>query len=203
MIRLITIFFLFLGTFSLYGKCSTVPASIKDAYASNMHHAFWLQAHGQSSLAFLQFQSAYEQAKKAGENILRIIAVEQLFIWYRTYASSLNLYVTKPTGNERIQGEYRPTLRTFSSRVPFQSEWGKTPEQAQQVRNFMVGVGEVISGIFCATVSSGWGTPIAAGLIFDGVSRMYSSLDNIWTAHQALISLKEWEQGPLKLAQQQ
>jgi hypothetical protein len=67
----------------------------------------------------------------------------------------------------------------------------------------MFGVGEVISGIFCATVSSGWGLPIAGGLIYNGISRMYSSLNNIWAGHQAMISLKEWEQGPLKAAQQQ
>ncbi len=202
MVRIITVIYFLIGAFSLSAKCSAVPASVKNTYASNMHHAFWLQAHGQSSLAFFQFQSAYEEAKKAGENILSIIAVEQLFIWYRTYASSLNLYVTRPTGNERIQGEYRPTLRAFHRQPSFKSEWGQTPEQAKQVRSFMFGVGEVISGIFCATVSSGWGAPIAGGLIYNGVCRMYSSLDDIWTAHQAMISLKEWEQGSLKMAQQ-
>lgn len=105
----------------------------------------------------------------------------------------MNLYVTRPTGNERVQGEYRPTSKTFGIKPAFQSEWGKTPEQAAQVRNFMFGVGEVISGIFCATVSSGWGIAIAGGLVLNGVDRMYSSLNNIWAGHQAMISLKEWE----------
>jgi hypothetical protein len=203
MSRLLTVFCFLIGIFSLSAKCSEVSAQTRNNYASNMHHAFWLQAHGQSSLAFFQFQSAHEEAKKAGENILKIIAIEQLFVWYRTYASSLNLFVTKPRGNERIQGEYKPALKTFNNQSAFQSEWGKTPEQAAQVRDFMFGVGEVISGIFCATVSSGWGLPIAGGLIYNGISRMYSSLNNIWAGHQAMISLKEWEQGPLKAAQQQ
>lgn len=203
MVRVITVLCLILGIFSLSAKCSTVPANLKNTYASNMHHAFWLQAHGQSTLAFFQFQNAYDEAKKAGENILRIVAVEQLFIWYRTYASSLNLFLKKPTGNDRIQGEYRPSLRAFGNQSHFQSEWGKTPEQAAQVRDFMFGVGEVISGIFCATVSSGWGLPIAGGLVYNGISRMYSSLNNIWAAHQAMIALKKWEQGPLKIAEQQ
>lgn len=202
MIRLIILFCIFLGNLS--AKCSEIPHSMKDNYASNMHHAFWLQAHGQSTLAYFQFQSAYEEAKKAGENILRLIAIEQLFIWYRMYGSSLNLFLKKPTGNDQIHGEYKPAFSTaFNNRIPFESEWGKTPEQAAQVREFMFGIGEVISGIFCAVVSSGWGGYIAAGAIYDGCTRMYSALNNIWAGHQAMISLKTWEQGPLKAAQQQ
>jgi len=203
MYHFIIVLSLLLGSFSLSAKCSEVQRSIKDEYASNMHHAFWLQAHGQSTLAHFQFQTAYEQAKKAGENILRLIAIEQLFAWYRMYGSSLNLFLNKPTGNDRIQGEYRDSLRRSNSHTPFQSEWGKTPEQAAQVRDFMFGVGEVIAGIFCATVTSGWGIAIAVTAIYDGCSRMYSSLNNIWAGHQAMISLKKWEEGPLKAAQQE
>lgn len=203
MIKLSTIFCLLLGAFSLSAKCSEVPATMKNSYASSMHNAFWLQAHGKSSLAGLQFKSAYEEAKKAGENMLRVIAVEQLFIWYRMYGSSLNLFLKNPTGDDRIQGEYRSAYPEAMNNAPYQSEWGKTPEQAAQVRDFMFGVGEVISGIFCATVSPGWGTAIAGGVIYNGCTRMYSSLNNIWAGHQAMLALKEWEQGSLKTAQQQ
>lgn len=205
MYKLVTILVLFFGIpLMLPAKCSEVPHQIKEKYASDMHQAFWLQAHGKSTLAYFQFQSAYEEAKKAGENILRLIAVEQLFIWYRMYGSSLNLFLKKPTGTDQIHGEYRPSSLTASSnRIPFESEWGKTPEQAAQVREFMFGVGEIISGIFCAAVTSGWGSAIAYGVVAEGFSRIYSSLNNIWAGHQAMISLKQWEQGPLKTAQKE
>lgn len=204
MFKFIIILSLLGGISSLSAKCSEVSSHTKNSYASNMHHAFWLQAHGKSTLAFFQFQSAYEEAKKAGENLLRIVAVEQLFIWYRMYGSSLKLFFTNPTGNERIQGEYKSgILQDYNRQPPFRSEWGKTPEQAAQVRDFMFGVAEVISGIFCATVSTGWGVPIAGGIIYNGCSRMYTALNNIWAGHQAMIALKEWEEGPLKTVQQQ
>jgi len=52
---------------SLSAKCSEVAPNIKNEYASNMHYAFVLLSMGKSTLAHFQFQSAYEQAKKAGE----------------------------------------------------------------------------------------------------------------------------------------
>ena len=82
-----------------------------------------------------------------------------------------------------------------------QSEWGKTPEQAAQMREFMLGVAEVISGVFCVTVSTGFGTPVASVIFGDGIFRMYSALNNIWAGHQAMIALKNWEQTSLKAAE--
>lgn len=198
--RYLYIFFLIINATTLSAKCSEVPAAVKNTYASNMHHAFVLQSLGQSTLANTQFRSAYDAAKKAGESITRLIAVEQLFVWYRMYGSSLNLFSKKPTGNERIIGEYKPDLKSLSSHPPFQSEWGKTPEQAGQVREFMLGVAEVISGIFCATIGTGFGIPVAYVTLGDGGLRMFSALNNIWAGHQAMIELKNWEQTTLKAA---
>jgi hypothetical protein len=204
MIRLILMLFFLFGNFSLIAKCSEVSPRLKDKYASDMYDAFWLQSQGKSTLASFQFQSALEEAKKAGESVLRIIAIEQLFIWYRTYGSSLKLFFKEPTGTDKIHGQHRSSLSPSSNaNVPFKSEWGNTPEQAAQVRDFMFGVGEVISGIFCATLSSGWGITISFGVIYNGCTRIYSALNNIWAGHEAMISLKQWEQGPLKTAEQQ
>jgi hypothetical protein len=194
-------FFLIIGVVSLSAKCSEVPRAIKNTYASNMHYAFVLQSLGKSTAAYAQFQSAYEEAKKAGESIKRLAVVEQLFIWYRTYGSSLNLFSEKPTGNDRIVGEYKPKLKAFNSPAPFKSEWGKTPEQAAQMREFMLGVAEVIAGVFCATVGTGFGIPVAYVTLGDGAFRMFSALNNIWAGHQALLDLKYWEQTSLKVAE--
>ena len=199
MYKYFVIFCALINTSFLCAKCSEVAPKIKDNYASNMHYAFVLQSLGQSTLATAQFRSAYDEAKKSGESIIRLIAVEQLFVWYGPYGSSLNLFSKKPTGNERIIGEYKPNLRILSRQSPFQSEWGKTPEQAAQVREFMLGV-EVISGIFCATVNPVCGGFLAYGIAADGTLRMYSALNNIWAGHQAMIELKNWEQTTLKAA---
>lgn len=186
-----------------YAKCSTVPSSIKDDYASGMFEAFVTQSYGKSTVAFYQFDVAREKAKKAGENILNLIAIERLFIWYRTYATSLGLYIKNPTGNDRIYGEYRPcSLRAFSPLARYQSEWGKSPEQARLVRDFMLGVGEVIAGVFCASVSGGVFGIFGGGTVaFDGATRIFSSLNALWALHQTeLQALKEWEDTALKPA---
>jgi hypothetical protein len=94
---------LFFGI-ELYAKCSVVPESIKNKYASDMFGAFITQSQGKSTAAFLQFDLTREQAKKAGENILNLIAIERLFVWYRMYGTSLRLFHQNPTGNDWIRG---------------------------------------------------------------------------------------------------
>lgn len=186
-----------------YTKCSTVPQPIRDDYASGMFEAFITQSYGKSTIAFYQFDVAREKAKKAGENPVRLIAIERLFAWYRTYASSLHLYHMYPTGNDRIIGEYHPAwVLSPLAAHKYESEWGKTPEQARIMREFMCGVGEVISGVFCASVSSGVLAGFGASTVaFDGVSRMYSALNSLWAIHQMeLQALKEWENAALKPA---
>lgn len=67
----------------------------------------------------------------------------------------------------------------------------------------MFGVGEVISGVFCAFVSGGTLGTIALGIATDGTFRIYSSLNSLWAQHQAaMIALKSWEQIELKAALQ-
>src|SRR3989344_3722550 len=96
-------------------KCSAVPESIKNKYASDMFEAFVTQSYGQSTIAFYQFDVAREQAMKSGENILNIMAIEQLFVWYRMYGTALKLFYRNPTGNDHIHGEYTPNIKTFNA----------------------------------------------------------------------------------------
>ena len=189
---------LFMGA---YGKCSSVPQLIRDDYASGMFEAFITQSYGKSTVAFYQFDSAREKAKKAGENPLKLIAIERLFGWYRTYASSLGLYHKSPTGTDRIHGEYRPA-RSLTPLAAYQSEWGNSPEQARLMRDFMFGVGELVAGVLCASVSGGALGVFGGGTVaFDGASRIFNSLNSLWSQHQAeLAALKEWENTALKPA---
>ncbi len=80
---------------------------------------------------------------------------------------------------------------------------GDDPEQARLVREFMFGVGEIVTGIFCVSVG---GVLFSAGgitILFDGGSRVFTSLNSLWANHQTeLQALKEWEQTALKPAVQ-
>jgi hypothetical protein len=198
--RKLIVFVLFLA--SGYSECSKVSESIRAEYASGMFEAFVSQSYGKSTVASYQFDVARENAKKAGEDPLKIIAIERLFAWYRTYASSLHLYQKYPTGTDRIFGEYHPSSRnSLLALGAYESEWGKTPEQARLIREFMLGVGEVISGVFCITVSSGVFGGIGYTAAFDGSRRIYSSLNSLWALHQTeLLALQNWEQTALKPA---
>lgn len=81
------------------------------------------------------------------------------------------------------------------------SEWGNNPEQARLVREFMWGVGEVVAGVFCVAVGNVIFGTIGFGVGVDGTSRMFSSLNSLWTNHQIeLQALKEWERTALKPA---
>ncbi len=191
---------LFLG--SGYAACSAVPENIRSEYASGMFEAFVTQSYGKSTIAFYQFDVAREKAKKAGENPLKIIAMERLFAWYRMYASSLNLYHKRPTGNDRIIGEYcSACVHTPLASNAYNSEWGNNPEQSRLVREFMFGVGEIVAGVFCVSVGGVFFSIGAASLLFDGGSRIFTSLNSLWANHQTeLYALKEWEKTALKPA---
>lgn len=89
-----------------------------------MFEAFLTQSQGKSTIAFYQFDVAREAAKKAGENILNLIAIERLFMWYRMYGSSMRLFYKNPIGNDRIIGEYKPFSAQFNSSRKYESEWG-------------------------------------------------------------------------------
>lgn len=106
----ILLFCSFFIAITLYARESNTPLQIRDSYSTSMYNAFVLQSQGKSNLAFIQFSSAIEDARKAGESPLKIIAIEQLFYWYRKYGTALNLFYKNPTGYDRIIDEYRPHL---------------------------------------------------------------------------------------------
>lgn len=65
----------------------------------------------------------------------------------------------------------------------------------------MLGVGELVSGVFIATVSPGYGYAICGVLWFDGFTRMYDSLNHLYAAHEAMIYLKSCEEATAKAMQ--
>jgi hypothetical protein len=62
-------------------------------------------------------------------------------------------------------------------------------------------IGEVVAGVFCITVGNVIFGTIGFGVGVDGVNRIFSSLNSVWTNHQTeLHALKMWEQTALKPA---
>ena len=82
----------------------------------------------------------------------------------------------------------------------YKSEWEKNPDQAKNVREFMFGVGEVLSGVFCVSILP-YATPVwavSAAVITDGGRRMFLSLNAEWAEHEKkIIELKKIEQNAL------
>jgi hypothetical protein len=154
-----------------------------------------LQCEGRSGQAFLTFQDAFQQGHKAGESQTKLQVVADLFYWYRKYGEHLQLFSKRPIGDQVISDQYRGekcnryNYRKQSSppvreKEPRYSEWGKDPQQARYIQDFMFGVGEVISGIFCITVGAPVIGIVGTELIIHGSYLFINSLRDLWTKHQ-------------------
>ncbi len=167
-------------------------------YAIKFHEAFVLQSIGSTRKAYYCFKIAQQLAQKAGESSQKIQIMNDLFVWYRKYGYSLRIM----SCSSGCSGEFDPYFPSAFIRYPplaripdYHSEWGNTPEQAALIREFMLGVGETISGIFCVTVSSGLGAGVGITLTLDGMRRMFVTLNDAWLSHEkALLELKQWEE---------
>lgn len=175
------VFFLFF--FSLSAVIKPIPESIRRTYALKLNDAFMLQSFGQSTLAFFRSKEAYEEAIQAGESARKLNAVLDLFRWYRKYGYAAGL-MTRSSG---CIDEHKPEMFSYEQNYSehqlnnYESEWGKNPQQAQYVRQFILGTGMVISGVFSVTI----GTPIIGkfgiSLISAGFLQIFSGLNGCWT----------------------
>lgn len=204
MLYKLLLFFIGFGISPVFAQ---VPESIKREYAAKMHQAFALQSVGKATQAFLLFQEGYQQAIQVGESPKKVEVIHQLFYWYRKYGTSLHLMLA-PSG---ISDEYRRRSLHSVIRSPtpyhYQSEWGKDPEQAGNIRNLMVGFGEIISSVFCVAISP---TPVGAGtgifLLGDGVLRIWDSFNSLLVQHElslkdeSIKAFQQWEAAAKKVA---
>ena len=203
--------FFFIGLFSsICGFAHPIPEELRELYAQKMHEAFFLQSLGRSTQAFYKSKEAYEDAVKAGESLNKLNVILELFRWYRKYgyAAGVMLHPSgcvdeyrAPTSKKGFAGkkncsqdfpylinhELDCTFLTSLSAAyeyDYESEWGKSPDQAKYVRQFMLGVGMCISGVFIVTINppvlgkAGW------GLCSTGFVQMYQGLSN---------GVAEWE----------
>ena len=136
-----TLSFLFtLKICCIFAGTRDVPESVRKEYAEKFHEAFVTQCNGQSTRAFWIFKEAYQRALEAGEEASKAQLMNSLFTWYREHGSPMRLFLVEPTGREVIHPPTR-LPRMHIGPYGYQSEYGRTPEQAAKVREFMYGVG--------------------------------------------------------------
>lgn len=169
----------------IFAGTRDIPESVRKEYAEKFHEAFVTQCNGQSTRAFWIFKDAYQRALEAGEDAVKVQLMNSLFTWYREHGSPMHLFLIEPTGKEVIQPTRLP--RMHIDLFGYQSEYGRTPEQAAKIREFMYGVGSTISGIFFITVGGGILTPIGGvgvGLASHGFYLMFTSLNSAYADYE-------------------
>lgn len=179
--------------------CGCFAGSANKWYTDQMYNAFLIQSIGETRLSYRIFKNAYQGAQQAGESMAKLKVMNEIFVWYRTYGWSCRV-MARPAN---CQGEYychsSDENDTYDANIPkedyqYESEWGKNPDQAKHIRQFVFGIAEVISGIFIVTVgrvipqSFGW------GLIGGGISHMVTSLNTEWAEQEKrTLELKQIE----------
>jgi hypothetical protein len=145
------------------------------------------------------FEQGAMKAIKAGEFPHKIDAIRNLFVWYRTYGYFLGLIKKDPKifgqyiGNGRYSSLPRPRKVTLN--------YGTDPEHDAKARNFVLGVGEILSGLICFwVVPSPYKIPAGVYLVDKGFDRAWEAANDLWL--QKDISLLELQKtgGMLKTA---
>jgi hypothetical protein len=193
----IFLFFLFLSTIGI----ASPNESARQYYAGRMYNAFLIQSIGETRMAYRVFKGAYQDAQNAGESPRKLEIMNDMFIWYRTYGWSCGVSI-RPSFCE---DEWRPN-HYFSKRlnqisgpgqVNYQREWQKEdPEKAKHVRNYFIGLGEFMAGLFCVVnFPTPVGLFVGGSLGSDGIARIINSFNDGWeTRQKRILEMKALEQ---------
>jgi len=103
-----------------------------------------------------------------GESPSTLAPLEELFVWYRKYGYSCG--VTEESAN--CIGEYR-------SSNGYVRLSNLDPHQKRVMRDFLCGVGFIISGVFCITVNAPLGSRFGVPMISTGGKYLYDSITSM------------------------
>ncbi len=178
----------------------------KQSYAQKIQDGFLLQSIGETRAAFYSFRDGYQEGLQAGENAQKLELVNSLFIWYRKYGFSAGImtqpalcrgeYISHYHSSDEDESIFHPSGASFpvSNQARYESEWGKNPEQAKHIRQFIGGVGLLISGIFVVSINPPFLGPIGKSMCLTGFTQMCLGLNNLHTEWEERIQeLKEFE----------
>ncbi|HAB98407.1 MAG TPA: hypothetical protein DCE71_01125 [Parachlamydiales bacterium] len=141
---------------------------VRKKYAEQICAAFQLQSLGRSTMAFYAFRDAYQYALQNGETPEKLIPFEALFRWYRKFGYSSGV-AAFPSG---CVDEYRSESSYLRG-----TQLGRLdPNQEKMVRDFLYGVGEVVSGTLCIAINPPLLGRAGFPLVIGGCKMMYNSV---------------------------
>ena len=146
-------------------------------YSDRIQKAFELQSQGKTRLAFYTFRDAYQAAIKSGESPAKLAPLEELFVWYRTYGFDSGV-MKDPAA---CAGEYRSSTGYVQLKK-------LDPQQQKIIRDFLYGVGCIVSGVFCLTVSTPLSGKFGTTLVMGGCNYMYNSISAMIEDHEKRIA---------------
>jgi hypothetical protein len=203
-------FFIIAILMSLFFSNSIIGHENKH-FAYDMYNAFVLQSRGETRLAFYTFKKAYDRAVIAGESTKKLCIINDMFIWYRKHGWSSGIMFKSSNCIDEEQctnyekNDFSNISSYFSRKLEYTSEFGKTPEQSKNIREFLLGIGELISGIFGIAVIP-FPTPlwtVSFAVAFDGTTRIYSSLNTTWSENEKrMLELKQIKNNLNKITKQ-
>lgn len=180
--------FLFLISFVLQTEASetTLKKNVDELLL-----AFQLQGNARSYLdsynACVVFNSAKAKLLNMGEPQCKINAIQDLWAWYRTYGYNCGLMLA----SVKCPGEYISDKK-YISKTSYGSNLD--PKQQQMMRDFLFGVGQVVSGVFCMVVAAPVGGLFGTTLVASGVGFMWASVNSMVTdSHEKQARLFELE----------
>jgi len=167
----LTLFFLIL--FLPFSAKAETEEELRKCYVDELIAAFHMQAntrsYNDSYSACVKFNCAKDKLSSMGEPECKINAVKDLWQWYRTYGYNSG-FMLNPV---QCPGEYISNKRYIQTKP-------LDPKQQRTMREFLLGVGSMVSGIFCVAVNApllsgkvGW------GLITFGAERMWESINEM------------------------
>jgi hypothetical protein len=154
-------------------KKTITQEDFRKIYVDELIAAFHMQANtcsnANSYSACVQFNCARDKLLAMGESPEKLALVGNLWQWYRTYGYNSGLILNPVL----CPGEYISN-KSYVCTKPLD------PKQKQAMGNFLLGVGSVVSGIFCIAVNAPLlSAKVGFGLVTFGLERIWDSVSNM------------------------
>ena len=174
--RFLIKFILFINLTPVLSYSYTIPESTREKYGKLMNEAFAIQSLGRSTQAFYKSKEAYELAIKSGESVIKLNVIIELFQWYRKFGYSAGVMLNSSNCIDEYKSKSVKFFHPFSNQRSSSKTYN--PEQEKHVRQFILGVGLFISGVFAISINPPFFGPMGKSLCTTGFIQMYLGLNN-------------------------
>lgn len=178
-----------------------VPITLRENYTKRLHNAFLIQSIGETRMAYRVFKGAYQDALKAGESIRKLQVMDELFRWYRKYGWYCGIMAAPAKclgemkgedyscGYSRENSSHRGTneISPLNGQIDYQAEWEKNPRRARHVRSYIIGVSEIIGGLFVVRLPFPGSTGVGFYLMGNGFLRIINLFNDSYSDREEFI----------------